>query len=324
MSPEPVLIDSFGRTHTYLRISLIDTCNFACTYCFIGSKPHKQAQHHLMQADEIETLASIFVSMGINKIRLTGGEPLLRKDVPDILSRLQKFDSELTLTTNGYLLDHHIDALKAAGVKSLNVSLDTFQPERFKKITGFDGSEKVLHHIHLLLHEGFDVKLNVVLMRGQNDDEALDFIRFTKDLPVHIRFIEYMPFSANHWQQDVMISSEELLDRIQMHFDIIKLEDDVHDTSRKYKVTGYAGDFGMISTVTEPFCEGCNRIRLTADGKLRNCLFAQTDTDLLTPLRSGEDVRPLILANIASKAAQYGGQKMQAQIANSNMILIGG
>lgn len=318
------LTDTFNRTHTYLRISVIDTCNFACTYCFTGRKPHKQVQSHLMQADEIETLARIFVSLGINKIRLTGGEPLLRKDISDIVARLHKLDTSITLTTNGFLADHFIDDFKAANIHSLNVSLDTFKADRFFQITHFDGSQRVKSNIMKLIKEGFDVKLNVVLMRGVNDDEIRDFISFTKDHPVHVRFIEYMPFSANDWHSEQVMRSNELMEIILLDHDVIKLDDDKHDTAKKYKVPGYAGDFGMISTVTEPFCAGCNRLRLTADGKMRNCLFAQSNTDLLTPLRNGEDIIPLILSNVKAKYFQYGGQEMSHDIKNSNMILIGG
>lgn len=174
------------------------------------------------------------------------------------------------------------------------------------------------------IQQGFDIKLNVVLMRGVNDDEIKDFISFTKDHPVHVRFIEYMPFSANDWHSEKVMQSHELLEIILRDHDVIKLEDDKHDTAKKYKVPGYHGDFGMISTVTEPFCAGCNRLRLTADGKMRNCLFAQTNTDLLTPLRNGEDVIPLIISNVRAKYFQYGGQEMSHDIKNSNMILIGG
>jgi len=324
MSATPTLIDSFDRSHTYLRISLIDTCNFSCTYCISGHKPHKQAQSHLMQADEIEKLAGLFVSLGVNKIRLTGGEPLIRKDFLDIIHRLKKFNTQLTLTTNAYLIDTCIEELKAAGIRSLNVSLDTFKLDRFKEIARFDGGKRVIDNIMLLIHEGFDIKINMVTMRGVNDDEILDFIAFTKDHPVHIRFIEYMPFSDNDWHREQVMKNSAVLEMISQQFNIHKLHDEAHDTSRKYKVDGYLGDFGLIGTVSEPFCSGCNRLRLTADGKMRNCLFAQKNTDLLTPLRKGEDVLPLILANVKSKAYQYGGQEMAPEIKNSNMILIGG
>jgi len=277
-----------------------------------------------MQAHEIETLAKIFTSLGINKIRLTGGEPLLRKDIADILGRLRKLDTSITLTTNGYLADNFIADFKAANIHSLNVSLDTFKEDRFFQITHYDGSKRVMSNIMTLIKEGFDVKLNVVLMRGVNDDEINDFISFTKDHPVHIRFIEYMPFSANDWHSENVIRSSELMEIILRDHDVIKLDDDKHDTAKKYKVPGYLGDFGTIGTVTEPFCAGCNRLRLTADGKMRNCLFAQTNTDLLTPLRNGEDVIPLIMANVKAKYFQYGGQEMSHDIKNSNMILIGG
>ncbi len=318
------LKDTFGRVHDYLRISLIDACNFSCTYCVPSQKPEKKLHSSLMTADEIGELASIFVSLGVNKIRLTGGEPLLRKDFPEILNRLSRFDIELTLTTNGFLIDKYIEDLKRAGVKSLNVSLDTFNAEKFHKISGFDGFAKVYQNIITLIEEGFHVKLNIVLMRGVNDDEILDFISFSKKLPVHIRFIEYMPFSDNNWNRDKVISSGEILETVESHYEVIKLPDAFHDTARKYKVIGCEGTLAMIGTVSDPFCSGCNRMRLTADGKMRNCLFAQTHSDLLTPLRKGEDVLALIRDNILTKYEKYGGQQMNTEIKNSNMILIGG
>lgn len=320
----PRLADSFGRMHNYLRISLIDSCNFTCTYCVSMQKPAKTKFSNLMSADEIETIAGMFVSMGVNKIRLTGGEPLLRHDFTAIIHRLSKLPVHLTLTTNGYLLDQYMDDLSASGIDSLNMSLDTFQKEKFEKIARFDGLEKVYSNLFALMKNNFHVKLNMVLMRGVNDDEINDFVEFSRKYPVHVRFIEYMPFTSNDWSKEKVYPAVELIEHISSSYTIEKLPDAIHDTARKYRVDDAEGTFAIISTVSEPFCSGCNRLRLTADGKMRNCLFSKTHNDLLTPFRKGEDIMPLILENLKGKFAEYGGQKMNNSIENSNMILIGG
>lgn len=318
------LTDTFGRRHNYLRISLTDACNFSCTYCVPAVLPEKEVQRNLMQADEIETLAKIFVEYGVTKIRLTGGEPLLRKDFSEILDRLSGLGITLTLTTNAYLADRYIESLKHVNVHSLNVSLDTFNRKKFIEIARFDGFNKVHENILQLIQEGFHVKLNCVLIRGVNDDEIYDFIEFSRYLPVHIRFIEYMPFSDTKWDHSKVIHSRELLEQIKNGYQLIKLPDEQHDTAKKFKIFGCKGTLAIITTVSEPFCDSCNRLRLTAKGHLRNCLFAQSHTDLLTALRQGENVRDLIEHNLKSKAWQYGGQQMQAEIKNSHMIQIGG
>lgn len=277
-----------------------------------------------MSADEIYRLAGIFVELGVNRIRLTGGEPTIRKDFPEILKKLSSYPVQLTLTTNGFLLHRLMDDLKAAGVRSLNISIDSLKPETFRSISRNDGFQQVYDNIFLLLKNGFHVKLNTVLMRGVNETELDDFVELTKHHPLHVRFIEFMPFTNNEWERKKMISHQEIVSHISSRYDVIKLPDHLHDTTKKYKVIGHEGTLAVISSVSEPFCGGCNRMRLSADGKMRNCLFALGQMDLLTPLRNGEDIIPLIKKNIHSKAAQYGGQQMTPDIKNSNMLLIGG
>ena len=300
--------DTFGRKHTYLRISLTDKCNLRCTYCMPQEDMQFMPSKWLMQADEVEELARIFVEMGVDKIRLTGGEPLVRKDVGDIIDRLGKLDTALTLTTNAVLIDEYLPKLKDAGVKSLNVSLDTLNEVQFKAITKRDHYQKTRDNIALLLSEGFTVKLNTVVMRGLNDHEVNDFVHLTLENPLlHIRFIEFMPFSGNQWDMSKIVSQNELLSKINAEFEFRQLMAEPHDTARRYQVDGAAGTFGIIGTVTHPFCSGCNRIRLTADGKLKNCLFDTSEIDLLTPLRNGEDVRPIILSHFHKKHFAHGG-----------------
>lgn len=326
------IIDTFGRKHTYLRISLTDKCNLRCTYCMPQEDMQFMPSKWLMQADEIQALAEIFVEMGVEKIRLTGGEPLVRKDVGEIISGLGKLPTSLTLTTNAVFIDQFIGNLKEAGVNSLNVSLDTLNPERFKTITKRDHFSTTLAHIRLLLSEGFIVKVNVVVMRGINDDEVNDFVRLTIDEPnMHVRFIEFMPFNGNQWDMSKIVSYAELISTINNEFDFRQLSGELHDTANRFQVSGGAGTFGIIGTVTHPFCAGCNRIRLTADGKLKNCLFDTSEIDLLRPLREGKDVRALIYSHFEKKHFAHGGHvsftEKQAKSdyeQNRRMIAIGG
>jgi cyclic pyranopterin phosphate synthase len=285
----------------------------------------------IMQADEINEIARIFVLLGVNKIRLTGGEPLVRKDAAKIIEQLSLYPVELTLTTNGTRLHEFLPVLKKAGIRSINVSLDTLDRDKFQVMTKRDQYQKVLDNIRLLSGENIHVKVNVVMMKGVNDSEINDFVAMTKDLPVHIRFIEFMPFSGNHWESQKVFGWKQILEVVEQKYDFIKLKDEVHDTAKKYTVPGHVGTFAVISTITSPFCGDCNRMRLTADGKMKNCLFSQTETDLLSALRRGEDIVPLIKQSISAKAAERGGQFAPnieeidtTAMKNRSMISIGG
>jgi cyclic pyranopterin phosphate synthase len=326
-----MIIDTFGRTHTYLRISLTDNCNLRCFYCMPEEDYAFTPASRLMQTAEIEALAKTFVANGVDKIRLTGGEPLVRKDAPEIITRLAALPVSLTLTTNATRLHEYADILKTSGVQGLNISLDTLQADRFLLLTRRDLFKQVRQNIDLMLDRGFHVKVNAVIMKGLNDGEINDFVRWTKVAPVHVRFIEFMPFSGNRWTSNKVVTLGEILATIQQEFEITSLAGDVHDTAKAYSIPGHLGTFAVISTMSAPFCDGCNRIRLTADGKLKNCLFSGEETDLLTPLRRGEDVLPLIRANIRSKKKQLGGQFTgdfqhlhPEDIDNRSMITIGG
>lgn len=326
-----MLIDSFDRVHNYLRISLTDNCNLRCFYCMPEEDYEFTPHSKLMQPEEIESLAKLFVDNGVSKIRLTGGEPLVRKDAADIILRLAKLPVKLTLTTNATRLHDFVKVLEEAKVSSLNISLDTLDPDKFNIITRRDSFKKVMDNINLMIARNFHVKVNVVVMKGMNDHEINDFVAWTKDVPVHVRFIEFMPFEGNRWTSNQVFTWKEMLDEISLKYNPVALKGDVHDTAKKYSIEGHKGTFAIISTMSSPFCAGCNRMRLTADGKMKNCLFSQEETDLLTALRKGDDVLPLIQESIRSKAKELGGQftkdfeKIHTEdLHNRSMISIGG
>lgn len=326
-----MLIDQYNRVHNYLRISLTDNCNFRCFYCMPDEDYTFSPKEALMQADEIEQLAKIFVALGVNKIRLTGGEPLIRKDADTIIRSLSQLPVKLTLTTNGVRLNDFAAVFKEAGLNAVNISLDTLQAEKFQLITRRNSFHRVMDNIRLMLEKGVYVKINVVVMAGVNDHELTDFVAWTKDVPVHVRFIEFMPFAGNRWTSNKVFTWQQMLERISAAYTFLPLKADAHETAKAYIVPGHKGTFSVISTMSAPFCNSCNRMRLTADGKLKNCLFAQHETDLLSALRKGADIVSLVKNNIASKARALGGQwsenfeRLNAEeVLNRSMIAIGG
>ena len=326
-----MIIDGFNRVHNYLRISMTDNCNLRCFYCMPEEDYEFTPASRLMQPDEIESIAKIFVSQGVNKIRLTGGEPLVRKDAADIILRLSKLPVNLTITTNGTRLHEFADLLKNAGVNSLNISLDTLNKEKFNLMTRRDQFERVYENIHLMMNRGFHVKVNMVVIKNLNHHEIIDFIKWTKDEPVHVRFIEFMPFTGNHWESEKVFTCQQILDTVSSEFDVLPLEKEKNATAKKFIVPGHKGTFAIISTMSAPFCSDCNRMRLTADGKMKNCLFSQSETDLLTPFRNKEDILPLIYQSILDKKKALGGQFTTdlenihtENIHNRSMITIGG
>ena len=335
MTPsKTILTDDFGRKHNYLRISLLEKCNLRCTYCMPADGIALSPKASLMTAEEIFSLAQIFVENGVDKIRLTGGEPLLRKDFPEIVSKLSTLKTSLSITTNGILIDRHIEALKEANIKKINLSLDTLVSSKFHTITLRNQFEKVIDNLHLLLNNDFHVKVNVVLMKGFNENEITDFVQLTQFLPISVRFIEFMPFAGNEWDRSKMVSQNEILSEVNNVFaseEIQKLEDEKNFTARTYKIKGFQGDFGIISSITNPFCDGCNRIRLTANGKIKNCLFSNSETDLLTAFRNGDSITDLISESIKNKKKVRAGMVTVSEMDdpalhfdNRSMIAIGG
>lgn len=329
-----ILTDNFDRQHNYLRISLIEKCNLRCAYCMPADGVPLTPKNQLMQADEILEIGKIFVNNGVDKIRLTGGEPLVRKDFSDILKKLSELPVRLSVTTNAVLADRFIDDFRKYGLKDINVSLDTLLPEKFKMITRRDQFKKAWDNIHLLIREGFNVKINAVLMKDFNEDEINDFILFTRKLPVSVRFIEFMPFDGNRWNRSKLVTEEEILGKAEEFFGkehLEKLVDEKNFTSRNYRIKGFKGQFGIISSVSNPFCDGCNRIRLTANGRIKNCLFSNHETDLLNALREGENLEELISASLNKKKKVRAGMNSFEKLNdpkkhtnNRSMITIGG
>lgn len=328
------LKDNIGREHTYLRISITERCNLRCTYCMPEHGVALSPKAHLMTANEIYQIASTFVKLGVTKIRLTGGEPLVRKDVGEIISKLASLPVELSLTTNAVIVDRFIELFKAAAIQTINVSLDSLLANKFKSITRRDDFDKVMSNIDLLLDNGFKVKLNCVLIKGFNDSEIVDFIDFTKDKPITVRFIEFMPFDGNRWNKDKLVTHNQILELVNGRWDkqqLQRLKDAPNDTSRNYKIIGHKGSFAIISTVTNPFCDSCNRIRLTANGRIKNCLFSSSEVDLLTAHRNDEAIEPLIASAVGAKFAMRGGMESDEAFSNPDnynknrsMITIGG
>ncbi|MTH15436.1 GTP 3',8-cyclase MoaA [Flavobacterium sp. LC2016-01] len=329
-----ILTDGFGRRHNYLRISLLEKCNLRCTYCMPADGIALSPKASLMTADEIFGIAQTFVQNGVDKIRLTGGEPLLRKDFPEIVAKLAALDISLSITTNGILIDRHIDVLKQFKIKKINLSLDTLVSSKFASVTLRNQFEKVVGNLHLLLNNDFQVKVNVVLMKGFNDNEIVDFVKLTQFLPISVRFIEFMPFAGNEWDRSKMVSQNEILSLVGNAFsaeEIQKLEEEKNFTSRNYKIKDFQGDFGIISSITNPFCDSCNRIRLTADGKIKNCLFSNSETDILTAFRNGESITDLISQAVQNKKKVRAGMVTIDEMDdpakhfdNRSMIAIGG
>src|SRR5690606_25468781 len=276
-------------------------CNFRCQYCMPDENIASLPNRHLMQVDEIESIAKTFVELGVKKIRLTGGEPMVRKEFRENLERLSKLPVEQSMTTNAVLTHKYVEALNAAGVRSMNVSLDALNPETFKRVTKRDQFKQVWDNILLLLKEGFRIKLNAVAISGIIDDEILDFVALTKHLPLHVRLIEFMPFEGNHWKSSEVITAGQMLEWIRAEYDIVKLKDEPHATAKKYKAIGHEGTFAFITTMSQHFCGDCNRMRLTADGKMKNCLFGKEEMDLLGSLRKGENIVPLIRTSVLRK-----------------------
>jgi len=289
---------------------------------------------HIMTYDEIYTIAKTFVDKGVSKIRLTGGEPLIRKDISIILRKLASLPVELSITTNAVLVDRFISTFKTYGIEKINVSLDSLDKEKFNLITRRNYFERVFENIQLLVKNDFTVKVNTVLIKGFNDNEIVDFVALTKYLPISLRFIEFMPFDGNKWSLTKMVSYIEVMQYLNNFYSeecIERLQDAPNDTSKNYRIINFKGTFAIISSITNPFCDSCNRLRLTANGKLKNCLFSASESDLLTTLREGGPIEPIIEKAVQAKFMVRGGmdtikklQQPELHSQNRSMITIGG
>ena len=327
------MLDRFGRIHTNLRISVTDVCNFRCIYCMPEDMTF-MPDAALMTFDEILHLARIFVALGANKVRITGGEPLVRPGVPALIRQLTQLEGlkDISLTTNGIGLIKQAQALYDAGLRRINVSLDTLNEEKFEQMTRRKVLSRVLEGLKAAHACGFNpIKINAVAMRGFTDDEIVDLATFARQNDYQLRFIEFMPLDADDvWGRNMYIPGKEIIGKINAVYPLTPVTQDgdaKSDTAQRYRFSDSGNEVGVISSVSEPFCENCNRVRITADGKFRTCLFSLTETDLLTPLREGapdKAIMELILDAVAQKEA---GHKINAADfikPERNMSRIGG
>ena len=286
------LLDGHGRRIGDLRVSVTDRCNFRCQYCMPAEGLPWLERDDVLHFEEIERLVALLATMGVTDVRLTGGEPLVRRDFPALVGMLAPLVDDLSITTNGYLLERDAEALVRAGATRFNVSIDSLQRDRFFEMTRRDALPRVLRGLEVLagFPEAHPIKVNAVAMRGFTEDEVLPFARFAREHPYEVRFIEFMPLDADHaWTPDSVLSGEEIRAIIERQWALEPVDREPHATARVYRFADSRGSIGFINPVSEPFCGDCNRIRLTADGRLRTCLFSLNETDLRTPMREGAD-----------------------------------
>jgi GTP 3',8-cyclase len=286
------LFDGHGRRISDLRVSVTDRCNFRCQYCMPAEGLPWLERDEILSFEEIERIVRLLVGMGIEDVRLTGGEPLVRRDFPVLASMLAAIEGlrDLSLTTNGYLLERDAEALVEAGIQRVNISIDSLQRDRFFQVTRRDALPQVLRGLDAIaafpqLHP---IKVNAVAMRGFTEDEAIRFAEFARSTAFQVRFIEFMPLDGDHaWTPDAVLSGEELREIIHSVHPLEEMPREPSATARVFRFLDGEGEIGFINPVSEPFCADCNRIRLTAEGELRTCLFSMHETDLREPLRSG-------------------------------------
>jgi GTP 3',8-cyclase len=291
MALEP-LVDGHGRQIGDLRVSVTDRCNFRCQYCMPAEGLAWLERDDVLHFEEIERLVTLLAAMGVTDVRLTGGEPLVRRDFPQLVGMLAPLVADLSITTNGYLLERDAEALVRAGASRFNVSIDSLQSDRFFEMTRRDALPRVLRGLEVLASfpEAHPIKVNAVAMRGFTEDEVVPFAHFAREHPYEVRFIEFMPLDADHaWTPDSVLSGTEIRAIIEQHWALEAVEREAHATARVYRFADGRGSIGFINPVSEPFCGDCNRIRLTADGRLRTCLFSLNETDLRGPMRAGAD-----------------------------------
>jgi cyclic pyranopterin phosphate synthase len=331
----PVLRDSYGRAIRDLRVSLTDRCNFRCFYCLPHGEPPIAPKEQMLSYEEIEHVCEIFVSLGIEKLRLTGGEPMMRKDIETIIQKLSKLKTDglidLALTTNGYFLPDRAQSLKQAGLDRITISLDSLKRDVFKQMTGVDVLDRVLAGIKAAKEAGLEpIKINAVIVRGHNEDEVADFAAFAREHDVKMRFIEFMPLDSGHeWSRSDVVSGKEIRERIEKRFPLTKV--DVvrgSDTSSRFNFAdGAPGEIGIIAPVTEPFCGACSRIRLTADGQIRTCLFSTVEHSLRDVIRSGasrEEISDYIESVVLKKEPRHYINDVGFVAPNRSMSFIGG
>lgn len=306
------LIDKFERVHKDLRVSLTDKCNLRCTYCMPESGVDWISKAKHLTAEELNRVVGILCELGISEIRLTGGEPLLHPEILDIVKVLNKLPTkpEISMTTNATRLDKLAFELKSAGLKRLNISLDTLNPNTFKELTRRDGFEETMAGISAAKLAGFPIKINSVLMRNINDDEAILLLDWAIENNFELRFIEQMPLDAQHaWDKNLMITQQEIFKSLSKKYKLVSLKNRGSDPAELFSIEGTNIKVGIIASVSAPFCSNCDRLRLTSDGQLRNCLFASEESDLRIPLRNNatdDELRAIIKANVSQKKRGHG------------------
>jgi GTP 3',8-cyclase len=325
------LFDKYGRQITDLRISITDRCNFRCVYCRSADPENYREHDGIVSWPELERLARIFVALGIRKVRLTGGEPLVRDGLEDYLRVLSSLGvQDLSMTTNGHLLAERCDALIAAGLDRINISLDSLDPLKFEKITRTRSYDRVMRGIDKAQATRLaPVKINAVLVRGFNEDEVETFAAFARERAVIMRFIEFMPLDADrHWSRELMVPAAEVYERINAQWPLKQMPNETSETARRYRFAdGAPGEIGLIAPVTQPFCGHCSRIRLTADGKLRTCLFSKDDRDLRSLLRmhaSDEEIARWVREAVNEKEKGHRINEPGFVPPSRSMVFIGG
>jgi cyclic pyranopterin phosphate synthase len=325
------LQDQFGRPITDLRISVTDRCNFRCFYCRSADPENYREHDKILSWKEFERLGRVFHALGIRKVRVTGGEPLVREGVESFVAQLSGIGfADLSMTTNGHLLSERCEKLLEAGLKRINISLDSLNPDKFEKITRTKTFASVMAGIAAAQKSRLaPAKVNAVLVRGFNDDEVESFAQFARERGVIMRFIEFMPLDADrHWSRDVVVPAAEVHARIHARWPLVQIPHEVSETARKYRFAdGAPGEIGLIAPVTQPFCGHCSRIRLTADGKLRTCLFSKEDHDLRSLLRenaSDEDLAIYIRSVVNEKEKGHRINEPDFVPPSRTMVFIGG
>lgn len=329
-----MLVDAHNRTIRDLRVSLTDRCNFRCFYCLPNGEPPLARKDTILTFEEITKICEIFIDLGIQKIRLTGGEPLLRKDVEKLVEQLSVHKpklKDLALTTNGHSLPTRAKQLKESGLDRVTISLDSLKPDKFKEITGVNKLGEVLEAIEAAKTAGlFPIKINAVIIRDYNDDEIIDFAKFALENDVSMRFIEFMPLDSGHdWKREMVVSGKEIRDKINEAFPIeLKQKSRGRETAWNYKFSNSThGEIGIIAPVTEMFCGACSRIRLTADGQIRTCLFSNTEHNLRDVIRnntSKNEVVNFIKQVVSQKEASHQINKSDFIQPSRTMSFIGG
>jgi cyclic pyranopterin phosphate synthase len=286
------LIDNYGRIAKKLRISVTDRCNMRCGYCMPTNNTKWFDSTEVLSFEEIIRLSSIFAILGVEKIRITGGEPLVRPMIENLIKSIAKIPhiKSIGLTTNGLLLSDTVEKLKSSGLNSVNISLDSFKEDRFKMMTGINGLNKVISSIQKAKDAGFDVKINTVVVRGWNDDEVVEFANFARQTGITVRFIEFMPLDGTGiWRSDLVFSKKEMIEKLESNIGKVfpVLEQEISTPAKLYSFSDSIGTVGFIPSVTEPFCNQCDRIRLTSDGRFLTCLFESPGYDIKSYLRRG-------------------------------------